>query len=122
MDQPDLLSALQQLEAISILPKDWDSYGSEPPTPQAILAARTLIAHAHRQSTSVPYFVAPISGGGVQIEWRGRHSEIEVELDSQGKNFSYLLIEGKGTANRRTEEKHDVSSAEILDAIHAVVS
>lgn len=121
-DQPDLQSALQQLEAISTLRKDWDSYGSEPPTRDAIFAARNLIASAYRRFSSVPYFVAPVSGGGVQIEWRGPHREIEVELQSDGKRFNYLLIEGKGTANRKAEEKHDISPSQILNVIHSVVS
>jgi hypothetical protein len=121
-EEPDLRSALQQLETISALQKDWDSYGSDPPTPEAILAARQLIADAYRNSKLVPYFVAPISGGGVQLEWRGPRREIEVELGSDGKSFSYLLIEEKGTAHRRAEEKHDVPSSQILDVIRSVVS
>jgi len=62
--EPDLLDALSALQ------KDWDSFGSEPPTSEAILAARKLIAEASRDCM-LPHFVGPISGGGVQIEWRG---------------------------------------------------
>jgi hypothetical protein len=121
-DQPSLQSALQQLEAISELQKDWDSYGSDPPTPDAIFAVRTLIAAADRRFRSVPYFIGPVSGGGVQIEWRGPGREIEVEVQRNGKSFSYLLIEGKGTTNRKADEKDNLSPSQILDVIYSVIS
>jgi hypothetical protein len=108
-----------QLDALSDLQKDWDSFGSEPPTPEAISAARKLI-DANRESI-LPHFVGPISGGGVQIEWRGPRGEIEVEVGPQGSSFSYLLIREKGTANRKAEEQHDISRSEILDMIRSVV-
>lgn len=49
------LSHLRELQ------HDWDSYGSIPPTEEAIVLAERII---NEQPT-----VVPRSGGGVQIEW-----------------------------------------------------
>jgi hypothetical protein len=45
------------------LPPNWDSYGSQPPTPEAGATAERLL-----ENLGLDPFVCPISGGGIQIE------------------------------------------------------
>ena len=53
-----------RLQELLDLPPNWDSYGSPPPTKAAIDTASRLL-----ENLGVPFpFVAPISGGGIQIE------------------------------------------------------
>jgi hypothetical protein len=117
----DILEALKRLEAISTLQKDWDSYGGEAPVETAIFAARKLLAYLNRVQKAAPFFVAPIPDGGVQMEWQGRVSILEVEIAPTGDSFNFLRIVGKGTTNRQSEEKHGLSIDQIVEQIDSVI-
>jgi hypothetical protein len=121
IDPADVSESLRQLEAIRELPENWDSYGSVPPSSTSIWEARKLILDALKECDSLPYFVAPLSGGGVQLEWRGIKRELEVEIGARGE-FGYLVIEGKGTPNRRSKEEDNVSRTRILELVRSVNS
>jgi len=118
--RPDILEALKRLEAISVLQKDWDSYGGEAPAGAAIFAARKFIADLDRIQKAAPFFVAPIPDGGIQMEWQGRAGALEVEIAPTGDSFNFLRIIGKATANRQSEEKHGLSAYQILEQIDSV--
>jgi hypothetical protein len=108
---------LKRLEAISVLQKDWDSYGSEAPTEAAIFAARKFIAELNRIQKEAPFFITAIPNGGLQMEWQGSTGALEIEIDPTGDFFNFLRITGKGTANRQSEEKQGLSAHEILQQI-----
>jgi hypothetical protein len=63
----------------------------------------------------VPYAVAPVSDGGVQLEWRSSPLEIEVEVGPLGE-LGYLLIDGR-VAERRFEEQGNVPTQPVLDLV-----
>jgi hypothetical protein len=92
-----LQPALQQLAEIAALPRDWDSYGALSPASQALAAAYALLFELHEQfgrqvqERVRPYMIAPIAHGGLQLEWRGKQSQIEVEIAPNGA-LGYLLI------------------------------
>lgn len=80
------------------LKDDWDSYGSIPPTPQAIKMAQDLIAIVVGAHGRDPDNSVPVSGGGVQVEWtKNQHSPIdtsmEVTIDHDGV-FTYITGSG----------------------------
>jgi hypothetical protein len=127
---PGAANALQQtlrlLAELGRLEPDWDTYGSEPPTKEAIAAARHLIEEVQRglQGTeaglSLPFAVVPLSGGGVQIEWRGENDSIEVEIGPRGE-WGYLLARGAGPV-RKFEEGDGVARSRILELVASVVA
>lgn len=77
---------------------------------------RTLWATAGQNV--IPFAIAPLSGGGIQIEWRLRRGAIEVEIGPT--TFGYLLIKGTGT-DRTFLEEDGVSEARILELISSIV-
>jgi hypothetical protein len=124
---PPIAEAFKRLDAIKELPFNWDSYGSAPPSNTAVDAAHNLIwkaylasLHDSGEKPAVPYVVLPLSGGGVQVEWRGVAGAIEVEISSEGV-FGYLLA--RGTApSREFEEMDNVPEFRILALIRSVIS
>ena len=80
-----IAEALERLRQIKGVGPNWDSYGSEAPTHAAVARAHSLIWEVYMgsvnagQRPAVPYSVVPLSGGGVQVEWRGDAAAIEVE-------------------------------------------
>jgi hypothetical protein len=123
---PALAEIGSRLDEIAGLEHDWDSYGSEPPSAFAVLTARTLVRDvaarvpASPEDHAIPFAILPLSGAGVQIEWRGASRAIEVDISRDGE-LSYLLLEGYGSA-RAAEERHNVPRSGLLDLISALVS
>jgi hypothetical protein len=110
MCHPYFKPAIQKLEEFKVLSPNWDSYGAERITDTAIMTAKRLLLALQdrleneldferpwldlsRTSPSplTPYWVVPLPSGGVQMEWQGPESEIEVEIDGVG-NLGYLRI------------------------------
>lgn len=118
-------AALKQLERIEALGPDWDSYGSEAPDHMAVARAHRLIWELYmwslgaRNCPVVPYAVVPLSGGGVQVEWRGRAAAIEVEISPEGA-FGYLLARGT-EPSREFEERDNVTESQILELVRSVI-
>lgn len=118
-----LADALQQLRRIEGLDLNWDSYGSEPPTRRALAAARSLIWRVYEGSACagvplVPYAVVPLSGGGVQVEWRGVSDAIEIEVSAEGA-LSYLLVRGTGPT-RDFDEREAVPEFRIVELVRSI--
>jgi hypothetical protein len=121
-----LLETLQRLSQVESVGFDWDSYGSEPPSHAAIDSAQNLVwtlvntMFSSVGERAVPFSLAPLSGGGIQVEWRGNTDAIEVEINPVGR-YGYLLIHGAGDA-RTFQEKDDVLEPELIDLVRRVVS
>jgi hypothetical protein len=113
----------QRLDELAQLQSDWDSFGSDPPSETAVMTSKGLIvtvaAALQRVDQPLPFFIGPISGGGVQVEWRGPSGSIEVEVDADG-GFNCLIARGSGT-ERRFEERHGLSLADTEELIASVV-
>ena len=110
--RPDpLLPAYQRLRGFAELPKNWDSYDASPVSARAISGARRLLSELSREfpdaEGTAPYTLAPLASGGVQIEWRGAHGALELEVDPKGR-LSGLLVEDHETG-RSYEERSRLS-------------
>jgi hypothetical protein len=120
-----LAAACQRLAELAALQADWDSYGADPPTDLAITTARQVLeAVAGRLAsaagaTPAPYFIAPVPTGGVQLEWTGPCSEIEVEVGPEGA-LGYLLVRREGDAETEQVQAR-VSPAQVVDAVAGVL-
>lgn len=116
-----LLGVLYNLERIAAVPEDWDTFGSGRTSAIAVNAARDLVwktvvnLAAYKGADGTPDDVAPLSGGGVQVEWRGNAGTIEVEVSADG-SFGYLLRHHDGPS----EEADNVPGDRILHFVSSV--
>lgn len=77
------IRALLGVLTLANLPRDWDSYGSPPPLPQAITAGISLLDMIDVDDLTVPH-VLPAAGGGIQFEWNVNARELELEILPNG--------------------------------------
>lgn len=117
--QVDLHEEVNRLMYLARLPVGWDSYDADAISHDALKEASIVIAKVAIQSGVHPYAISPLSGGGVQIEWHGTCSEIEVEV-SPNKMLSYLLVEDPNGESRYIE-KNEPSPDEVIRAVSNVV-
>ena len=100
------IEAIRKLLQLLTLPRDWDSYGSPPPSEVAVTAAVRLIL-----GIDVDYFVTPrivpVSGGGVQLEWSLGPREVEIEISHEG-SAEYLK-----SIHTKPVEEDQVSLADL---------
>jgi hypothetical protein len=106
---------IRQLRGFAELEGDWNAHGAKRIAPYAIDLAINLVRRVASVSGVAPDFVAPLANGGVQLEWGGENTEIEVEVHPD-RRFSYLL---KGASRI---EKHNVPLSEILEAITVAIA
>lgn len=123
--QVSLAPIFERLKELAQLKVDWDSYGAEPVSSVALVAAFELLdAVKERLCRKVreplPQFIAPLADGGLQLEWSRQQDDIEVEIDPNG-DLGYVLIEGQGT-NRKFKEQHQVSLNEVLNLLSQFLS
>ena len=75
------LTMLRCVELLA-LPRNWDSYGAEPISPELTWTALQLLRCFMRDGMSRPKIV-PTNRGGVQLEWHQDGIDLEVEIVSQ---------------------------------------
>lgn len=109
-----------RLTSFTKLGEDWDSYGAEPPTVDAVLRALMLVQEVVRRHWSslgegaIPWAVAPTSGG-VQLEWRSGESAVEVDIDADG-NFGWI-VERAEDGSMTTEEVDHASISQARQTV-----
>jgi len=116
-----LLPTYQRLGQLTALEPNWDSYGAAPVSEGAILAAHEFLSFMSERLLGAvdlqisPYTVAPLSDGGVQFEWRGHRSALELEIEPSGALSSLLVRDDE--SGRTYEEHANVSSREAVEMI-----
>jgi len=78
--------SFKRLEELKNLQEDWDSYGGQKISSKSIEVAEQIISETNIE----PEFIAPISYGGVQLEYRMFYSELEIEIYSDGRLCYFL--------------------------------
>lgn len=78
------------LMQLSQLTEDWDSYGSPALSPELLKNAVVFLDSIEFENIPSP-FVAPVPGGGIQLEWLNEDRELEVEFTGQSV-IGYLKI------------------------------
>lgn len=85
---------LDKLAELSILPDNWDGYGSPSLQPAVKEAAADLIGILCEAGAPLPHF-APVSGGGLQLEWQRNGRELELEILPNG-DLAFLKVYESG--------------------------
>jgi O-acetyl-ADP-ribose deacetylase (regulator of RNase III) len=87
------VEALRKFAALSLLPENWNSYGSRRISDQVLDVASELISKISVEGIR-HVAVSPISAGGIQLEWDNRTRELTVEVRSDG-SYGVLLVDGE---------------------------
>jgi hypothetical protein len=88
---PKQAEAMRRLGDIVRLSPNWDSYGSPPPTSTAVGIVMDLLLKIDDRNLPSAH-VVPVSGGGVQLEWRQSDRELQLEISGDG-TAQYLQVE-----------------------------
>lgn len=114
----------ETLDEIARLEDDWDSYGARKPTAAAISNAHVLLGQlwddlGYRvDERATPWALAPLADGGVQYEWRGGETAIEVEIDPNS-GLHYLVERQEQTVSKSDTTVSTID--EVIDAIRNVL-
>ena len=86
-----VIDSFKTLLSYKKLPENWDSYGSPPPTEEAINSAQIILFLASSKGLNAP-FMRPLSGGGIQISWKEKTRELDLAILKNG-NVDFLKCE-----------------------------
>jgi hypothetical protein len=119
-----LSPAVERIAEMSRLPAGWDGEQAARLDPVAVsLGFQLMLAVATRAGDHpalTPRTSAPLTDGGLQLEWKGANEEIEVLISPDG-GLSYLRQIGTDD-DPAFEEGDGVSPRDILDLILHVIS
>lgn len=76
---PWLIKTTGDLDQLTNLPDNWDSYNSPSISSRLLMNAKNFLSSLEFENISPPR-VVPISGGGIQFEWQYGNRELEVEF------------------------------------------
>ncbi len=90
---PWLARVLRSVAALATFPPEWDGYKSPAIQQAAVESACRLLTAIEAEDLPVPQ-ACPGPGGGLQIEWRAKNRELELELTPDGQVEFLLVLEG----------------------------
>lgn len=82
-----------EIAELTKLPDDWDSYGSVAIKQDVANEALKALSHLSRLGMSIPEVFA-VPGGGIQFEWSGNSSEMELEI-RPNHTIEFLIVDQK---------------------------
>ena len=75
-----------RIARLSNLQENWDFAGAQPVEPHALSVAHSLIKAALSKHPTLPQpFIAPLSYGGVQLDWHRTDAAVEIEISPGGQ-------------------------------------
>lgn len=100
--------AVRTLRELARRPHNWDGHGSPPLTMGASNTAMGLLVAIGDRLDGVR--IVPVSGGGVQFEWRITPRELELEILPDG-SVQFLIVQGDQMLDG------DVETRQMLEAL-----
>ncbi len=101
----------ERLKELAQLETDWDSYDAKPIPPIAFVTALEIL---FKERVPVPDFIAPISNGGLQLEWSDEQICLEIEVFAND-NLTYFFYEKKN--GKAGTYKKQVALVEVLNLL-----
>lgn len=91
-ESPWLPSVYAKAIALASRPANWDSYGSPKITEEALAWTKRLLLAADKVCELPAPHLAPVSGGGLQLELRNGSKELELEVLPDG-TLQFLAVD-----------------------------
>ncbi len=101
-----LQGAQQELMLLDSMTEGWDSYGSPPISAEARKKMADLLHEFARVGMSRPELF-PVSGGGLQVEWKNGGRELEIEV-LPNADLEYLIIAEDGKMKEGKAIQEDI--------------
>jgi hypothetical protein len=111
-----LIDAEGALDRISHMERDWDTYGAEPPTANAIRASREILKDL-AESLLLPSTIVPSAEGGVSIYFMTGQRTVYIESYNQGSQALVMYDQSGNT--EVLEIEHDIHRADVGNRILA---
>ncbi len=121
MEETLLEATLVEIEKLSELNADWDSYGAYPVSAQSLTHAKQLVMQVYAYTRFLPDIttsllptnINPCPNGNVLLHWDTPRQEIEVEVHPN-TTFSYLLVHKNAPSKNRYSALKQVKSTQII--------
>jgi hypothetical protein len=108
-----LVSALNALKKLTSLRPNWDSYSGLIISTESLANARLLLSSIRADQIPGP-FIAPISNGGVALEWTQAPRDLEIELLPDG-SVEILTANGDNIREIRISTPEDVPINRLVE-------
>lgn len=99
-----LINAEEELDRISAIEPDWDSYGAPSPSPAAILASREIL-RALAGDLILPSAIVASADGGVSIYFMSRNRTAYIESYNNGSQALVMYDQDGNTEVLELETK-----------------
>ena len=112
--------AVKRIRKLTSLRADWDGYGGDPPTEEAVREAAELLLEIHNltQGLLVNPFIAPLPDGGLELEWDlDSGAELMLVIMPTGTDIKYLLDEPSNSNDTIESEGSVFKDATLSDLI-----
>ncbi len=111
-----LFDAEAELDRISNLGQDWDSYGAEPPSADAARVSRDILREL-AGALVLPTAIVPSAEGGVSIYFMSGNRTAYIETDNQGSQ-ALVMYDQQGNTEvleLGSDIPHSAVSGKILE-------
>src|SRR5688572_1703788 len=85
------LNSLETVRRLGNMSAGWDGYGSPSIPLRATIAANYVLSLVSQYRMNSPH-IAPVPGGGVQLEWDYDNRSLEIEIHPSGQ-YVFLIAE-----------------------------
>jgi len=86
------LDSLETVRRLGNMPENWDGYRSPSIPVRATIAAGYVLSVVAEHMITPPH-IAPVPGGGIQLEWDRDYRSLELEIQPNGQ-LEFLVSEG----------------------------
>lgn len=118
--RPAYWPSLEKIVRLAELPAGWDSFGGPPLQQQAIESALSVLKLAARIGLPPPQ-LGPVSGGGIQLEWRVQSAWLEMYVWPDGKVETLRGHEGCSGDEEKEMGYRSVQDAGVLRDLRSFV-
>ena len=104
--QQDSVTRNERLRSLTDLGQNWDGYNSRPITQRAIRMADSILQQSSHYAIGTPR-IAPVTGGGIELEWTTGRRDLEMEILPDGR-WEFVRTHEDG----HMEDQQDLPSAD----------
>jgi len=97
------LDSMETVRRLGNMGEGWDGYGSPSIPVRTTIAANYILSLVSQHQVNSPH-IAPVPGGGIQLEWDYDNRALEIEIHPSGE-INFLIAEGDEIIVKPLHEK-----------------